>query len=347
MPKNPIFIPLSGYKYLGGVESFMRNLERYLAQTGYSYLRKPDKARVVFFPVTFDQPTLARLKARGGRVVQRVAGGYYESQHGEKFAEMNRPIADVYHNFADLVVFQSEYGKRQNFKIFGAKPDEQYKVIINGVDKSIFSPAIQKPDREVIKFVSTGSFRKEVMLKPAISALDSLAGEYNFEYWIIGEVTNPELMKYIDRPYVRYMAKMPLSNLAEKLRKSDAFIHTQINDICPNSVLEAISTGIPVIGFASGSLPELLFFGHDLLAEMPEELIQKVADANHHKLANKLRLFLENVEKYSAVANANSHLYPFTECGSSYVQVFEEQIELAGKPLGTGRDLFKRFFRSN
>lgn len=329
MSKNPIFIPLRDYHYQGGVESFMRNLERYLRKIGYEYLDDPKDAKVIFFPITFDQAVLTEIKSKGGRVIQRLAGGFYPSQHGEAYTELNRPISEVYSNYTDFVVFQSEYGRKQDFEIFGTKPEGQYTTIINGVDKSIFYPAQNRTPNAKKIFVSTGSFRKKVMLVPAIEALDSLAEKYEFEYWVIGEVTMAELKPYLDRPYVKYTDKLPLTELAEKLRQADALIHTQLNDICPNSVTEAISSGLPVIGFASGSLPELLAFDTDLLAYVSEDLLQKAEDFDSHKLAEKIELYFSDSARFDELAKQNAQLYPFDECGAAYVEVFNHQIQLA------------------
>ncbi len=329
MSKNPIFIPLKDYHYQGGVESFMRNLERYLAKVNYSYLNEPDEAKVIFFPITFDQQILANIKAKGGRVVQRLAGGYYPTQHGDSYVDQNRPISDIYNTYSDFVVFQSEYGRMQDFAIFGPKPKDEYAVIINGVDKTIFFPPKEKKQKPRKIFVSTGSFRKKVMLEPIIMALDSLSTKYDLEYWVIGEVTMPELQEYLKRPYVKYMDKLPLKQLAEKLRMADALIHTQINDICPNSVIEAISSALPVIGFDSGSMPELLSFNTELLAYVSGDILQRVEDFDSSRLAEKIELYINESKKFDKLALENSNLYPFDQCGKQYVEVFEQQLTLA------------------
>lgn len=41
-------------------------------------------------------------------------------------------------------------------------------------------------------------------------------------------------------------------------RKADAYVMTKHNDPCPNTVLEALSTGLPVLYSDSGGVPELV-----------------------------------------------------------------------------------------
>src|SRR5690606_22120330 len=118
-----------------------------------------------------------------------------------------------------------------------------------------------------------------------------------------------------------------MSEVAEILQASDIFIYSHLNPPCPNSVIEAISCGLPVVGFDSGSMSELLFFSRDLLAYVSDDVFQKYENFDYKKLAEKIKLSINNFDKYKRIAREHWNLYSFEDCGKKYVHVFEKVLE--------------------
>lgn len=82
--------------------------------------------------------------------------------------------------------------------------------------------------------------------------------------------------KVVDK--VNYTGKIPRSQVLD-LHSSRplAFLCLEQNANCPNSVIEALSHGTPVVGLDNGSLRELVEGGGIFLAEMPDrQTIDKV-----------------------------------------------------------------------
>jgi glycosyltransferase involved in cell wall biosynthesis len=52
------------------------------------------------------------------------------------------------------------------------------------------------------------------------------------------------------------------AEIADLLRHSSAFICTTLDDNLPNVVMEAFACGIPVLGFATGGVPDMVTHGH-------------------------------------------------------------------------------------
>ncbi len=324
---NSIYIPFEEGRWVGGPATFMQNLESYLDRHHYSYLPSIKHARNIFFPTAFPLKKLDKIKKRGGYIIQRLDGVYYPSKHGEEYAEINCIPKIIYQDYADLVIFQSQYSLAQCFALFGTR--ENYKIIINGVDPSVFYPdrsfnlsAVQGK----IRLVTTGRFRNLDMLEPVILALDQLVTQFDFELIVIGPVVNPELDPYIQRSYVRHIESLALPEIAEELRQSHIFIYSHLNPPCPNSVVEAVSCGLPVVGFDSGAMTELCFFAKELFAFVSDEVFQKYEDFDADKLAEKIMKVVEQYEHYRQVALAHSHLYSFDECGRRYREVFDRYL---------------------
>lgn len=324
MNETRVFIPFKDFKKIGGPTTFMSNLQRYLIESDYQFSSNYKKAGGIFFPISFNLKKVEQIKQAGGFVIQRLDGIYYPSKHGSDYLALNRDIKDIYNNYADFVVFQSEYSKRQCLEMLGPKDAQHCTTIINGVDKSLFYPADLEPDQKKFRFITTGNFRNPDMLEPVINALDLLQGAYDFELVLIGPVVNKELLHLCRRPYIKSMGKMKLTKIAEELRKSHAFIYSHLNPPCPNSVLEALSSGLPVVGFDSGSLGELLFFSRELLAPVSDETFQKYEDFDYPKLADTIKLTIENYQDFKKRALEHAHLFSFQECGRHYVEVFEK-----------------------
>jgi glycosyltransferase involved in cell wall biosynthesis len=334
-PKKPntIYIPFEHYQSSsGGPATFMRNLQRYLDRHNYSYLSSLKNAKVMFFPTSFPLKKLKKIKGQGGYIIQRLDGIYYPSKHGEQYRELNRLPEKIYLEYADIVIFQSRYSQAQCFAMFGKRAN--YQIIINGVDKSLFYPAqtrknsiIQEQNKfctpKKIRFVTTGCFRNIDMIEPVVKALDMLKDTICFEFIVIGSVVNPGLEPYFRRAYIRHIETLPLPEIAEELRNSDIFLYSHLNPPCPNSVIEAISCGLPVVGFDSGAMAELCFFSKDLLAYVSSDIFQKYEDFDAHKLAEKIMTAIRHYEHYQDVALAHSHLYSFEECGQQYLEVFQ------------------------
>ncbi len=335
-----IYIPFQNFQSVGGPSTFMRNLQTYLDQTSYSYVSNLEAADNIFFPVAYAVQELKEIKKRKGKVIQRLDGIYYPSKHGKKYRQLNAPIKKVYRNLADFVIFQSEYSKKQCFKILGMLPEERYKIIVNGVNQSIFYPNSDLPTPNgKFKLVTTGNFRNIDMIEPVVQALDQLP--VNFELTIIGPITNDSLKPFFNRPYINRLGSLPAREIAAVLRQQHIFVYSHLNPPCPNSVLEAVSTGLPIVGFASGAMEELLYFSKKLLASVSDEIFQEYCNFDVQLLQQKIQLAMHDYRKWREIALAYSHLYSFETCGKAYTDTFQAIDSLPSRP---SRPIFRRFF---
>jgi len=85
--------------------------------------------------------------------------------------------------------------------------------------------------------------------------------------------------------------RVPRQDALRYLRTMDVFAFTSLHDGCPNTVLEAMLAGIPIVATRVGAVPELIEDGkHGLLVqpghaiEMSEALVRMLdADTNRQK----------------------------------------------------------------
>ena len=161
------------------------------------------------------------------------------------------------------------------------------------------------------------------MIEPVVMALDRIKEKYNLEFKIIGPILNSDVKKFTDRDYIQCLGKMNKEEIAKELQASDIFIHCQLNPACPNSVIEAISCGIPVVGFDSGAMGEILYFVPELLAYVSDEVFNQFKDFKFERLLKKILLCIDNYEEYRSKFIKYSNLYDFKNTYKEYIEVYE------------------------
>ena len=66
---------------------------------------------------------------------------------------------------------------------------------------------------------------------------------------------------------LKWLGVIPHEQIPDLDRSAHLFFTAEINAACPNSVVEALACGLPVVGYATGSIPELV--GDDAGAVRP------------------------------------------------------------------------------
>jgi glycosyltransferase involved in cell wall biosynthesis len=167
-------------------------------------------------------------------------------------------------------------------------------IIRNASDPDIFYPAMYKYRDAKSKTVLVSSSWSKNMIKgfDTYSYLDKTLDFDRFEYRFIGQ--SPMTFDHIS-----LSEALPSAGLAEKLRECDIYITASRNDPASNSLLEAITCGLPVIYLNSGGHKEIAGFagiGFDRPEEIPA-LIEKILadyEAYRHSLyARSIRTIVD------------------------------------------------------
>lgn len=140
-------------------------------------------------------------------------------------------------NNADFVIFQSEY-QRSFFKKAGYKGRNNV-VIHNGADSQFVNnsphPVLGNKIR-IISSIASGRWLKKLDL------LASLSQQSNTEVLHAGLWPDD-----IPKKNVTLLGMMDKSQLIELYRTAHYFAHPAVKDVCPNSIFEAICSGLPVL----------------------------------------------------------------------------------------------------
>ncbi len=264
---------------LGGPASFQRRLIPVLEERGYLVhhdLTDKETGVILVNGGTRDILGLWRAKRRGVRIVQRLAQVNWVHRYrfgglGYTFRSIrnNLLLAVIRRFLADQIIYQSEFVKNIWESTYGVVP-AQTSIIYNGVDVAEFSPAL-----------SIGAAQRPIQ----IAVIEGHLGEGN-EIFLANAVNFGEaLAAFLQTPVVmRVAGDVPL-NLSQKWHRNTALFQThwmgvisrdeiialnrsshflfsaELNGGCPNAVIEALACGTPVLGYATGALPELLAGG--------------------------------------------------------------------------------------
>lgn len=152
--------------------------------------------------------------------------------------------------FADLTIFQSIFCL-ESFKAYGYS-GSNHVVIHNGVDQELFNMKNREywdgsRKLKIFSCIWSGNPKKGYETIAKVSELDCVESHF------VGNWP-----KEIDPQKVKLIKPLTKEKLALEYQKHDIFLHPAENDPCPNSVLEALSCGLPVLYKNSGGTPEIV-----------------------------------------------------------------------------------------
>lgn len=148
---------------------------------------------------------------------------------------------------ADHIIYQSKY-QYDFFKDMGAE-NPAYSIIHNGASNDFLlpNPKTDLNESQTLKIVSSSFARRATKKHDLIARLSELS---NVEVRHIGAWPD-----YIDKKGVNCLGVIEHRAMMDILRESHYFVHPAIKDPCPNSMIEALCAGVPVLynpGIGSG-----------------------------------------------------------------------------------------------
>lgn len=156
----------------------------------------------------------------------------------------------------DAVIYQSRFAQRMLRGLLGFVHASEY-LIANGANPTDYSvrPVTSPYAKNVVMCAKWFSNieRKHKRLKEMVE----IAYNYNRQdtgFWVLGRTAglNPS------HPRVRFVGHLNDRDLARYLKLADVMLHLAWYDWCPNSVVEALVAGVPVICANQGGTSELV-----------------------------------------------------------------------------------------
>ena len=275
----------------GGGFYFLKSLIAYLESIGWQVTNKLSDSYDVLFTnhwMVSRREILEAIRQNPRlRIVQRIDGAAQDYGRSDDADELQSAV----NKLADLTIFQSAYchfSTREKFPVI--KQDGP--IIHNPVDIEFFNPDGERRAFPQEKLVASTSWSNNP-LKGAAEVYAVARANPKVGFVLAGNYPDaPELEN------VHALGVLDRGELAVALLSCDALLTFSQNEACPNHVLEALASGLPVLYTDSGAMAEVI--GE---AGLPVT-VENFGKQFEHLLADK--------QQYSQIARQRSinHFHP-------------------------------------
>ncbi len=299
-----------------GPTIFTKRLAKNLENLGVKVVGRKKKHDILLV-VGDDSNTPAKIdnsRKKGAKIVQRLDGIYHTLD--DDSMKLNEPIQKNF-NKTDAVIYQSEFSKRLVENYFGENSSLNF-IINNGVDSNKFNNKEWKRDKKI--FLASAKWRPTKRLNSILEGFD-YARIKDSELWVLGKHDS-----FLERDNIKYFEEISSKDLFKFYRLSDFFIHLGVNDPCPNAVVEALVSGLPVICSSSGGTKELVKNSGEVIKEnesLKPFYLSDIEKIEKEKVAGAIHKVIENKEKYEF---PREDLY-IENCAKKYLRAFEETLD--------------------
>jgi glycosyltransferase involved in cell wall biosynthesis len=250
---------------VGGPLVKVKRLQKYFPETrvGYSVVYALSNTPYL------SSLALTVLRWRRVPIVLNQNGVYYGGWFDGDWRAKNREMARAWHA-AEYVFCQSEFCRECAHRFLG-KRSGPTEILFNAVDIDHFSPLSEteyliRAERRPV-FLLTGKiddhmfYRVDATVRGFHRACSrGLDAELRLSGWMspnVKDMTNDLIMDLGLTDRVIVTGPYHQEEAPEIYRAADIYIMLKHNDPCPNTVIEALSCGLPVLFSNSGGVPEL------------------------------------------------------------------------------------------
>lgn len=325
-------------KFSGGPSSFLRVMTYALKSRSLEICTDIDEAYDILLVIISENPyKVWRAKRRGAKVIQRLDGAYYRACKGWIYPLWNIPIKIIHQYFTDFIIYQSQFSRKSCERFLG-KSKVLHQIIMNPVDLKKFYP--QKNSLNTISSVkkhysllTTGIFRRDDMILPLLESIVKLRKRRSdFTLKVIGRMTR-RISKHIGSfkkySYIEFLDHHTPEQMAVVKNASDVYCYASISN-CPNDVIEALASGLPIVAFERGGVPELVDSNCAEIIPHTQNEFDRWGTFNTDLFAEKLDEMMqpERIKEMSTAARryAEDH-FDVNKIADQYIEIFKRILQ--------------------
>lgn len=236
----------------GGGNQFMRALRGEIASRGLTITENVicERTRACLFnSYNFDFDRLRAMHRPRCRMVHRVDGPLLEYRGTDDGTD--RRIWEINAELADATVFQSQYSLDRHIAL-GAQLRDPV-IIPNACDPSIFFPRsdAEPPAGRRVRLVAASWSANVNKGSQFYRWVEEHLDWERYEFTFVGQTP-------LRFERLREMGVQASTAVGAILRSHDIYVTASLNDPCSNSLLEALTCGLPALYIRSGGHAELV-----------------------------------------------------------------------------------------
>jgi glycosyltransferase involved in cell wall biosynthesis len=251
------------HKFSAGVAKYGVEVTNDLQDTPY--------AAILVIGGTRELLSVRQARQRGVRVVQRLDGINWihrvrpvSLKHSLRAEYGNLVLSLIRRFVANRIVYQSEFSQRWWNDWFGALKTPST-VVYNGVDLEKYAPSLMQMDDLryrllVVEGTLGGGY--ESGLENAVRLAEATAQQVArpLELMVVGEVSAALKAEWQAKSAVpiNWAGLVTREAIPQLMDEAQALFSADVHPACPNSVIEALACGLPVVAYDTGSLAELV-----------------------------------------------------------------------------------------
>ncbi|MEK7227476.1 MAG: glycosyltransferase family 4 protein [Patescibacteria group bacterium] len=256
-------------------------------------------------------------KLFGVKTVWNQNGVAYPAWAGRKTKSVNKLLSPIH--LSDHVIYQTEFCKKSADRYLG-KFNGPSTVLINPVDINHFKPEkLPLPPEPLIIIISGHHFESKERLDISLEAVRKLRRmEVNAKLLVIGNT-----QEVLPESWIETVGKFTQEEAPALYQRAHLLLHLKNLDPCPTIVLEALSSGLPVVGLGNGGMPELVNQRCGVLIPAREDF-EKFHYPTPREVADAILETRMNLKSLSAGAREQALRFDKEKWLKRHEQIFEK-----------------------
>lgn len=249
----------------GGGNQFLKILRNYFDDNGL-YHHNPLESNAILVNSKDNLERAASIKGNDKICVHRIDGIFsiYRGEH-ERYNDLK--VYEFSRKHSDGTIFQSEWSRKESKKN-GMSDNKKEIVIRNCSDPKMFNTDRTYNINRKVRLITSCWSDNPKKGVATYKYLDENLDFDRYEYVFVGR--SPVTFKNI-----KMLGILSSVDLSRELKRSDVFVTAAEVDACSNSLVEALSCGLPSVVLNSGGSPEIMGNGGELF-DSTKDVIEKI-----------------------------------------------------------------------
>jgi len=321
----------------GGPSSFQIRLINFLYKKNYKVTFSKSKSTpdlLFIISGTKKYIWILKNKIKRKKIIQRLDGFLWKHKYENvslfyklKCEIMNLNMAFIRKFIANHVIYQSQYIKSEWDNKYGALK-QNYSIIHNAASDDFFNKQINYSDDLSYKIICVeGVVQSDKLTVSILKKLEQIVKTHQKICKVEVYGDNKFINKNIfDVKLLEFKGQIPRDKLFKIYNEPNLiFFVLEINPPCPNSLIESICSGVPSIGFDTGSYSELS--KESGIAIHYNMRLNSLEIPNFQAVDEAIEEMINNYQSFSQNSIEIANHYNIRRMGNDYLNIISKLVK--------------------